>query len=59
MKIFFNKNISVYAIFKDQCFNDTLTNDIFSFEQMGPGFDGLDGSLYCFTVLDILSDSWL
>ena len=29
---FFSKNISVYAIF-----NDTLTNDIVSFEQLGPG----------------------
>ena len=34
---FFSKNISVYAIFNDQNFNDTLTNDIVSFEQLGPG----------------------
>ena len=33
---FAEKNISVYAIFDDQSFNDTLTNDIFSFEQLGP-----------------------
>ena len=33
---FFNKNISVYAIFNDQSFNDTLTNDIVVFEQLGP-----------------------
>ena len=26
----------VYAIFTDQSFNDTLTNDIVSFEQLGP-----------------------
>ena len=26
--IFFSKNISVYAIFNNQSFNDTLTNDI-------------------------------
>ena len=32
----FRKNISVYAIFNDQSFNDMLTNDIFSFEQLGP-----------------------
>ena len=36
---FFSKNISVYAIFNDQSFNDTfndtLTNDIFNFEQLG------------------------
>ena len=34
---FFSKNISVYAIFDDQHFNDTLTVDIVSFEQLGPG----------------------
>ena len=34
---FFSKNISVYAIFNDQSFNDTLTNDIVSLEQLGPG----------------------
>ena len=33
---FFSKNISVYAIFNNQSFNNTLTNDIISFEQMGP-----------------------
>ena len=27
----------VYAIFDDQRFNDTLTNDIDSFELLGPG----------------------
>ena len=35
---FFSKNISLHAIFNDQNFNDTLTNDIVSFEQLGPGF---------------------
>ena len=33
---FSSKNISVYAIFNDQSFNGTLTNDIVSFEQLGP-----------------------
>ena len=33
----FSKNISVYALFNDQNFNDMLTNDIVSFEQVGPG----------------------
>ena len=28
--------MSIYAIFNDQSFNDTLTNDIVSFEQLGP-----------------------
>ena len=32
---FFSKNISVYAIFNDQSFNDMLTNDTVSFEQLG------------------------
>ena len=36
---FFTKNISVYAVFNDQSFNDTLTNDIVSFEQLGPDLD--------------------
>ena len=30
--IFAEKNISIYATFNDQSFNDTLINDIFSFE---------------------------
>ena len=34
---FFSTNISVYAIFNDQSFKDTLTNDIVNFEQLGPG----------------------
>ena len=33
---FFSKNISVYAIFNDQSFNETLTNDIVIFVQPGP-----------------------
>ena len=33
---FFSKNISIYAIFNDQSFNDTLANNIISFEQLGP-----------------------
>ena len=33
---FFSKNIRVYAIFNDQCFKNKLTNDIVSFEQLGP-----------------------
>ena len=35
---FFSKNMSIYAIINDQSFNDTLTNDIVSFEQLGPVF---------------------
>ena len=33
---FFSKNIIIYAVFNDQSFNDTLTNNIVSFEQLGP-----------------------
>ena len=33
---FFSKNNSLYAIFNGHSFNDTLTNDIISFEQLGP-----------------------
>ena len=35
---FLCKNISIYSIFNDQSFNDMLTNDIISFEQVGPDF---------------------
>ena len=41
---FFSKNISIYAIFNDQSFNDTLTNDIVSFEQQGPDIRREDNS---------------
>ena len=37
LRFFSAKNISVYAIFNDQSFNDTLTNDSVSFEQLGLG----------------------
>ena len=40
LTFFFNKNISVYAIFNDQSFNDTLTNAVGSFEQLGPVWQG-------------------
>ena len=33
----FSANISIYAILNDQSFNDTLTNNIVSFKQLGPG----------------------
>ena len=32
------KMCNVYAIFNNQSFNNTLTNDIVSFEQLGPGY---------------------
>ena len=33
---FFSKNIGIYVIFNDQSFNNSVTNDIISFEQLGP-----------------------
>ena len=33
---FFSRNVIVYAIFNDQSFNATLTDDIVRFEQLGP-----------------------
>ena len=32
----FQQNVSIYAIFNDQSFTDTLTNVIVSVEQLGP-----------------------
>ena len=37
LTFFSAKHLSVYAIFNDQSFNGSLTNDIVSFEQLGPG----------------------
>ena len=38
LTFFFSRVISVYAVFNDQSFNDTLTNDIVSLEQMDPWY---------------------
>ena len=54
--IFSAKNIRVYATFNDQSFNDTLTNNIISFEQVGPDLFlispsfGASGGL-CFVIM--------
>ena len=53
---FFSKNISIYAIFNDQSFNDTLTNDIISFEQLGPGYLSSSGAVDDCLQLVYLSD---
>ena len=37
LTFFFSKTISAFAILNDKSVNDTLTNDIVSFEQLGPG----------------------
>ena len=34
---FFSKSIIIYAIFNDQSWRNTLTNDIVSFKQLGLG----------------------
>ena len=46
---FFSKNISVYATFNDQSFKDRLTNDIISFEQLGPDKKHLSHSVRKYT----------
>ena len=53
---FSSKNISINAIFNDQSFNDTLTNDIVSFEQLGPGVHS-DWS-YLLSRLMLYSNLW-
>ena len=35
---FFQQKISAYCISLDVNFNESLSNDIVSFEQLGPGF---------------------
>ena len=58
---FFSKHIySLYAIFNIQSFNDTLTNDIVSSEQLGPESDLISGILlyFAFLVLLIAPDRW-
>ena len=44
---FFSKNISLYALFNDQCFNDMLSNNIVSF------------SLYALLMINVLTICYL
>ena len=46
---FFSKKINVYAIFNEQSFNDMLSNDIVSFEQLGPDISAVL-SFVCMSV---------
>ena len=46
-QFFSTKNISVYALFDDQWFNDTLTNDVVSFEELGPDWTAFTVLHYC------------
>ena len=48
--VLFSKNISIYAIINGQSFNDMLTNDIVSVEQMARGFRSTSMLLNCLTV---------
>ena len=50
-QVFLLKNISVYAIFNNQSFNDMFTNDIVSFEQLGPQAVSLFSPLTIWLVL--------
>ena len=52
LTFFFSKSISMYAIFNDQSFNDTLTNDIVSFEQLGP--ECHVGPVYLYSLIQLL-----
>ena len=38
LTFFSAKTLAYMPIFNDQSFNNMLTNDIVSFEQLGPGF---------------------
>ena len=51
---FFRKNISIYAIFNDENFNDTLTNDIVSFDQLDLILSFVD-KLFCWNYALYLS----
>ena len=57
--IFVSKKFSVYAIFNDHSFNDTLTNDIVSFEKLGPDFFFVleDNKLYDIPTISCLLGS--
>ena len=44
---FFSKTLSVYAIFDEKNFNDMLTNDIVSFEQLDPGVQCVSPLAFC------------
>ena len=56
---FCRKNISVYAIFNGQSFNYMLTNNIISFEQLGPVVQSVVSltSLLRVISLTVLADS--
>ena len=54
LTFFSAKYINIYALFHDQSFNDTLINDIVSFEQLGHDFwlaDDICGSFVRYTGL--------
>ena len=49
--IYSAKILAYMPIFNDQSFNDTLTNDIVSFEQLGPGLRSeVQVTLKCFAL---------
>ena len=55
MWVAFSKNIRVYAISYDQSFNDMLTNDIVSFEQLGPDCQKIN----CSNAVLLIGTQWV
>ena len=49
------KNIIIYAIFNDQSLNDTFTNDIISFEQLGPDLQKAVYKFYLIFQLQVMA----
>ena len=54
LTFFFSKNISIFAIFYDQSFNNLLTNDIISFEQLGLDLFVLEVYSFLITSLSLI-----
>ena len=54
---FFSAKIIAYVVFNDQSFNDMLTNDIVSFEQLG--MNKLSGEATPSNITDFAKESTL
>ena len=55
---FFSKSISIYAIFNDRSFNNTLTNNNVGFAQLGPGWQLRGLSLPWNSVSRLTDHAW-
>ena len=51
----FSAKILAYAIFNDQSFTDMVTNDIVSFEQLGPDFFNYFSKVVCFFFIVLIT----